>query len=39
MYHSKNTIVRNCFNSAILDANSCVGANLVFLRINGVDFF
>ena len=23
MYHSKNAIVRSCFNHAILDANSC----------------
>ena len=26
MYHSKNTIVRSCFNHATLDANSCLDA-------------
>ena len=30
MYHSKNAIVRSCFNHAILDANSCIGAKLAF---------
>ena len=37
MYHSKNAIVRSCFNHAILDANSCIGAKLAFLRTIGVD--
>ena len=37
MYHSKNAIVRSCFNHAILDANSCIGAKPVFLRTIGVD--
>ena len=39
MYHSKNAIVCSCFNHAILDANSCIGAKLVFLRTIGVDIF
>ena len=39
MYYFKNTIVRNCFNHAILNANSCIGAKLAFLRTSGVDFF
>ena len=30
MYHSKNTIVHSCFNHAILDENSCIGAMLFF---------
>ena len=30
MYRSKNTVVGSCFNHAILDANSCIGAKLVF---------
>ena len=30
MYHSKNAIVRSCFNHTILDANSCIGAKLAF---------
>ena len=32
MYHSKNAIVRSCFNHAIIlvDANSCIGAKLLF---------
>ena len=37
MCHSKNAIVRSCFNHAILDANSCIGAKLAFLRTIGVD--
>ena len=39
MYHSKNAIVRCCFNDAILDANSCIGAKLAFLRTIGVGIF
>ena len=30
MYYSKNTIVNSCFNHAILDANSCIGAKNFF---------
>ena len=37
MYHSKNAIVRSCFNHAILDANSCIGSKLAFLRTICVD--
>ena len=33
MYFSKNTIVRSCFNHAIVDINSCTGNKL------GVDIF
>ena len=39
MYHSKNAIVRCCFNHAILDVNSCTGAKLVFFTATGVDIF
>ena len=39
MYHSKNTIMRSCFNHAILDANSCIGAKHAFLRTIGVDIY
>ena len=39
MYNSKNAIVRSCINHAILDANSCIGTKLVFLRTIGVDIF
>ena len=39
MYHSKNTIVHSCFNHAIIDANSCFGAKLAFLRTLGIDIF
>ena len=39
MYYSKNTIVNSCFNHAILDANSCIGAKLAFLRTIGVDIW
>ena len=31
--------MRSCFNHAILHANSCIGAKLVFLRTIGVDIF
>ena len=31
--------MRNCFNHAILHANSCIGAKLAFLRTTGVDIF
>ena len=37
MYHSKNAFARSCFNHAILDANSCIGAKLAFLWTIGVD--
>ena len=37
MYYFNNTIVRSCFNHAIVNVNSCVGAKLAFLRIFGVD--
>ena len=37
MYHSKNNIVRSCFNHAILDANSCISAKHTFLLTTGVD--
>ena len=30
MDHSKNTIMRSCFNHDILDANSCISAKLAF---------
>ena len=30
VYHSKNAIVRSCFNHAILDANLCMGVKLAF---------
>ena len=39
MYYSNNTIVRSCFNHAIVDVNSCIGAELVFLLTLGVDIF
>ena len=39
MYHSKNAIVRSCFNHTILDADSCIGAKLAFLRTIGIDIF
>ena len=39
MYHSKNAVVRSCFNHAILDANSCIGAKLACLQTIGVDIF
>ena len=39
MYYSNNTIVRSCFNHAIVDVNSCIGAKLAFLRTLGVDIF
>ena len=39
MYYSKNAIVRSCFNHAILNANSYIGAKLAFLRTIGVDIF
>ena len=35
MYYSKNTIVRSCFNHAIVNVNSCIGAKLAFLRTLG----
>ena len=39
MYYSNNTIVRSCFNHAIVNVNSCIGAKLAFLRTLGVDIF
>ena len=39
MYHSKSSDVRSSFNHAILDASSCIGADLAFLRTTGVDIF
>ena len=39
MYHSKNAIVRNCFNHTILDANLCIDAKLDFLQTIGVAIF
>ena len=30
MHYSNNTIVRSCFNHAIVNVNSCIGAKLVF---------
>ena len=33
------TIVRSCFNHAIVDVNSCIGAKFAFLRTLGVDIF
>ena len=30
MYYSNNTIVRSCFNHAIVNVNSCIGAKLAF---------
>ena len=39
MYHSKNAIVRSCFNHAILNANLCIGVKLPFLRTIAVDIF
>ena len=38
-YHSNNTIVRSCFNHAIVDVNSCMGAKFAFLQSLGVDIF
>jgi hypothetical protein len=32
MYHSSNLIVRTCFNHAMNNANSCIGAKLAFIR-------
>ena len=34
-----NTIVRSCFNHAIVDVNSCIGAKFAFLRSLGVVIF
>ena len=34
-----NAIDRSCFNHAILDVNSCIGAKVVFSRTIGVDIF
>ena len=31
--------MRSCFNHAILDTNSCIGAKLAFLRALGVDIY
>ena len=39
MYYSNNTIVRSCFNHAIVNVNSCIGAKLAFLRTLGVGIF
>ena len=41
MYYSNNTIVRSCFNHAIVNVNSCtcIGAKLAFLRTLGVHIF
>ena len=39
MHHYNNAIVRSCFNHAIVDVNSCIGAKLAFLRTLGVDIF
>ena len=39
MYHANNTIDRSCFNHAIVNVNSCIGAKLVFLQTLGVDIF
>ena len=39
MYYSNNTIVRSCFNHAIVNVNSCIGAKLAFLRTLGVNIF
>ena len=39
MYHFNNTIVRNCFNDAIVDVNSCIIAKLAILRTLSVDIF
>ena len=30
MHHSNNTIVRSCFNNAIVDVNSCIGVKFAF---------
>ena len=34
-----NFYVRSCFNHAILDAKSYIGAKVAFLRTTGVDIF
>ena len=39
MYHSNNTIVRSCFNDAIVDVNSCYGAKFAFLQTPSVNIF
>ena len=39
MYRSNNTIVRSCFNHAIVDINHVLVLNLFFLRSLGVDIF
>ena len=39
MCHPNNTIVRNCFNYAIVDVNSCIGAKIAILPTLGVDIF
>ena len=31
--------MRSCYNNVMLDANSCIGAKLAFLRNLGVDTF
>ena len=31
--------MRSCFNHAIVDVNSCIGAKFAFLRSLGVDIF
>ena len=39
MYYSNDTIVHSCFNYAIVNVNSCIGAKCAFLRTLGVDIF
>ena len=39
MHHSNNTIVRSCFNHAIVDVNSCIGAKFAFLQTLSFDIF
>ena len=38
MYCSNNTIVRSCFNHAIVNVNSCIGAKLAFYGLLALIF-
>ena len=38
MYYSNNTIMRSCFNHAIVNVNSCIGAKLAFYGLLALIF-
>ena len=38
MYYSNSTIVRSCFNHAIVNVNSCIGAKLAFYGLLALIF-